>query len=137
MPAAERTLKFVIVGQAPRALAIPAAAVQSVLAERDFAGSALDLRELGAADPDAADHVLEVGAGARSLRLRVRGGLELVAVGEKEVLPLPDVVAQPAWLSHLIAPQGVPLVFVLDLARLGEFGTAGCPFAAHAVEPET
>ena len=135
MPEAERTLKFVVVGHAPRAIAIPAAAVRNVLADRDFAGSALDLRGLGAAPGDAPDHVLELGAGAP--RLRVRGALELVTVRAQEVLPLPDVVARSAWLSHLIAPQGVPLVFVLDLARLAESGSTGCPFAADSVDPET
>lgn len=136
MPEAERTLKFVVVGHAPCALAIPAGAVRNVLAERDFAGSALDLRELGAAKADASDHVLQVGAGGGPVSLRVRGGLELVTVREKEVLPLPDVVARPAWLSHLIAPKGVPLVFVLDLARLADSRAGACPFDARAVEPE-
>jgi hypothetical protein len=137
MPEAERTLKFVVVGHAPRALAIPATAVRNVLADRDFAGPALDLRELGGGQTDAGDRVLEVGLRSPPVRLRVRGGLELMTVREKEVLPLPTVVARPAWLSHLIAPQGVPLVFVLDLARIAESGTTGCPLAADSVEPET
>jgi hypothetical protein len=34
------------------------------------------------------------------------------------VLPLPAILRQSSGLSHLIAPRGVPLMFVLDLARL-------------------
>ena len=134
---AERTLKFVVVGAAPAAVAIPAAAVLNVLAERDFTGTALDLRALGAASTDAGGHVLLVRASSAPIGLRVRGGLDLLSVREADVLALPPLVGRVAWMSHLIAPRGVPLVFVLDLARLDESHTVGCPWEAHTVEPET
>ena len=134
---AERTLKFVVVGAAPAAVAIPAAAVLNVLAERDFTGTALDLRVLGAASADASGHVLLVRGTAAPIGLRVRGGLDLLSARAAEVLALPPLVGRVAWMSHLIAPRGVPLVFVLDLARLDESHTVGCPWEAHTVEPET
>ena len=134
---AERTLKFVVVGAAPEAVAIPAGAVLNVLSERDFSGSALDLRALGAASDDASGHVL-LGAGEGApIALRVRGGLDLLSARETEVLPLPPLLGRSAWMSHLIAPRGVPLLFVLDLARLEEAHTVDCPWQAHTVEPET
>ena len=134
---AERTLKFVVVGAAPAAVAIPAAAVANVLAERDFAGTALDLRELGAASVDASGHVLLVRGAGLPIALRVRGGLDLLSAREADVLPLPPLLGRSAWMSHLIAPRGVPLVFVLDLARLDEPHTVDCPWEAHTLEPET
>jgi hypothetical protein len=133
----ERTLKFVVVGAAPAAVAIPANAVLNVLAERDFAGTALDLRPLGAASADASGHVLLVRGAGAPIGLHVRGGLDLLSARETEVLPLPPVLGRSAWMSHLIAPRGVPLVFVLDLARLDEPHTVDCPWEAHTVEPET
>ncbi len=136
MPAAEPLLKFVIVGLAPAALALPAAGVLNVLAERDFAGEALDLRALGAANAEATGHVLLVGRSSEPVGLHVSGGITLLSARTSEVLPLPDVVGRPAWLSHVIAPRGVPSVFVLDLARLDASRSAGCPWAAHAVSSE-
>lgn len=136
MPGAEPLLKFVVVGLAPAALALPAAAVRSVVSDRDFAGEALDLRALGAARDDAGGHVLLVGRAGDPVGLHVRGGIALLSARASEVLPLPDVVGRPAWLSHVIAPRGVPSVFVLDLARLDASRSAGCPWAAHAVHPE-
>jgi hypothetical protein len=136
MPAAEAELKFVVVGHVPAAVALPAAGVLNVLAERDFAGKALDLRALGAARAEASDHVLLVGRAGNPVALRVRGGIELMSVRASDVLPLPDVVRRPAWLSHLLAPRGIPSVFVLDLARLDESSTAGCPWHAATVHPE-
>jgi len=56
---------------------------------------------------------------------------------ETEVLPLPPSLGHAAWMSHLIAPRGIPLVLVLDLARLDESHTLGCPWESHSVEPET
>jgi hypothetical protein len=134
---AERTLKFVVVGAAPEAVAIPAAAVLNVLAERDFTGTALDLRALGAASAEASGHVLFVRGSGAPIGLRVRGGLDLLSAREAEVLPLPPLVGRCAWMSHLIAPRGVPLMFVLDLERLDQSHTVGCPWEAHTVEPET
>src|SRR5688572_19339825 len=134
---AEQTIKYVVVGAAPAAIAIPASGVRSVLRERDFSGTALDWRELGAANADASGHVLLVGRAAEPIGLHVRGGLELLSVRSSEVLPLPDLIGRPAWLSHLIARRGVPLVFVLDLERLDASRAAGCPWEAHAVGPET
>ena len=72
---AERTLKFVVVGAAPEAVAIPAGAVLNVLSERDFSGSALDLRALGAASDDASGHVLLVAGEGAPIALRVRPGV--------------------------------------------------------------
>jgi hypothetical protein len=137
MPAAERWLEFVVVGRAPAALALPAAGVRNVLTERQFSGTALDLRALGAAKTDAGGHVLFVGDARAPVGLHVRGGIELLKVRASDVLPLPDVVGGPAWLSHVIAPRGVPSLFVLDLARLDASRSAGCPWDAHAVHPET
>jgi len=85
---AERTLKFVVVGAAPEAVAIPAGAVLNVLSERDFSGSALDLRALGAASDDASGHVLLVAGEGAPIALRVRGGLDLLSARETEVLRL-------------------------------------------------
>jgi hypothetical protein len=134
---AEPTLKFVVVGAAPAAVAIPAAAVLNVLAERDFTGTAFDLRALGADSTDATGHVLLVRGADAAIALRVRGELDLLSARETEVLPLPPLVGRCAWMSHLIAPRGVPLVFVLDLARLDESHTVGCPWEVHSVEPES
>jgi len=136
MPAVEPALKFVVVGLAPAALALPAARVLHVVAERDFEGQALDLRALGAAQADAGGHVLLVGRAGDPVALHVCGGIALLTARASEVLPLPDVVSRPAWLSHVIAPRGLPSVFVLDLARLAASRSAGCPWAAHAVHPE-
>lgn len=136
MPAVEPLLKFVVVGRAPAALALPAAGVLNVLAERDFSGEALDLRALGAAQDAGGGHVLLVGRERDPVGLHVRGGIALLSARSGEVLPLPDVVARRAWLSHVIAPRGVPSVFVLDLARLDDSRSAGCPWVAHAVHPE-
>jgi len=133
----ERMLEFVVVGAAPAAVAIPAAEVLNVLAERDFTGTALDLRSLGSASDDASEHVLVVRSSGAPIHLRVRGGLDLLRARAAEVLALPPLVGRVAWMSHLIAPRGVPLVFVLDLARLDESHTVGCPWEAHTVEPET
>jgi len=136
MPA-ERMLQFVVVGAAPAAVAIPAAAVSNVLAERDFTGTALDLRELGTQRADAGGHVLLVRGAGAPIALRVRGELDLLSARETEVLPLPPSLGHAAWMSHLIAPRGIPLVLVLDLARLDESHTVGCPWESHSVEPET
>src|SRR4051812_13002921 len=57
---AERMLDFLVVGAAPASVAIPAAAVLNVLAEREFTGTALDLRALGAASAGSSGHVLLV-----------------------------------------------------------------------------
>jgi len=136
MPAAEPLLKFLVVGLAPAALALPASSVLNVLTEGDFAGHALDLRALGTAGGEAVCHVLLVGRARDPVGLHVRGSISLLSARAGEVLPLPDVVSRPAWLSHVIAPRGVPSLFVLDLARLDESRSAGCPWVAHAVHPE-
>jgi len=137
MAAADPQLKFVVVGAPPRALAISAESVRRVLPGHDFSGVALDLTlEDEAPAPDSSEHVLFVGPAGAAVALRIRGELELLTVRSSEVLPLPALVGRPARLSHVIAPRGVPLMFVLDLSRLDESPTAGSPWQARSVQPE-
>ena len=135
MAASERELLFVVAGEPPAAVAVAAHAVRSVVPERDFSGNLLDLLPGGTHGANPEHHVLVLGK-TQELGLRVSGELSLLKVPPSAVLPLPDVVAAPTRLSHVIAPRGVPLMFVLDLARL-EDSRAGASPEMRAVETET
>lgn len=112
-------LTFLVAGKPPGALAIAAARVRSILPAASFSGNALDLRPfLVAAASDDAAHVLLLAQGADELALGVSGHLTLLTLEASAVLPLPRVLRQSSGMSHLLAPRGVPLMFVLDLARL-------------------
>ncbi len=131
MAETNRELTFVVAGEPPSAVAVAADRVRAIVALTSFAGAPLDLRPLssGAAAEDAT-HVLVVQRGDDELGLCVSGRLKLLTLGASAVLPLPDVVGRRAGLSHLLAPRGVPLMFVLDLARLETPGNEPWPQCA-------
>jgi hypothetical protein len=118
-------LTFLVVGKPPTALAVAATRVRSILPAASFSGDALDLTPLlpGDASEDGT-HVLVLGQGADELALSVNGHLSLLTLEASAVLPLPPVLEQSSGMSHLLAPRGVPLMFVLDLARLARAKTS-------------
>jgi hypothetical protein len=119
MPTTEGELTFVVLGTPPTALAVAAGRVRSILPAASFAGKTLDLQPFLSAAPDeGATHVLVLGRAEGELGLSVKGHLRMLTLEASAVLPLPAILQQSSGLSHLIAPRGVPLMFVLDLARL-------------------
>jgi hypothetical protein len=134
MTASERT--FVVAGNPPRALAIAAERVRSIVPADAFAGTQLDLCSL-LPEPPPGDgtHVLVVRGHSADVGLCVSGPLCMLTLAASAVLSLPAVLGSPSGLSHLLAPQGVPLMFVIDLTRLDE--TGHCPWQARAVATET
>jgi len=131
----EAELTFVVAGAPPRALAIAAERVRSIVPAGSYPGIQLDLRPLlPAAPPDDGTHVLVVRGEGNEVGLCVNGHLRMLTLAASAVLAVPAVLGGAAGLSHLLAPQGVPLMFVLDLARLDE--TAHCPWP-RAVATET
>ena len=132
----EAELTFVVAGALPRALAIAAERVRSIVPAGRYAGIQLDLRALlPAAPPDDGTHVLVVRREGNDVGLCVNGHLRMLTLAASAVLAVPAVLGGAAGLSHLLAPQGVPLMFVLDLACLDE--TARCPWPTRAVATET
>lgn len=133
---AEAALTFVVAGAPPRELAIAAEQVRSILPAVSYAGRQLDLRPLLPASPaDDGAHVLVVERAGKDVGLCVSGQLRMLTLAASAVLAVPAVLGNPSGLSHLLAPQGVPLMFVLDLARLDE--TADCPWPTRALATET
>jgi hypothetical protein len=131
-------LTFVVAGEPPSALAVAADRVREIVPCGVFSGIALDLRPLLPDVPLEDDtHVLVVRREPGDVGLCVRGRLKMLTLAANAVLPLPAVVGQRAGLSHLIAPRGVPLMFVLDLTRLDDAETGACPWQAGAVATET
>jgi hypothetical protein len=138
MPTTEGELTFVVAGTPPAALAVAADRVRSILPAASFAGKALDLQPfLAAATSDDATHVLVLGRAEGEFGLSVRGHLRMLTLGASDVLPLPPVLRQSSGLSHLIAPRGVPLMFVLDLARLDTAKTLRGSWETGAAATET
>ena len=138
MTTTESELTFVVAGAPPLALAVAADRVRSILPAAAFSGKALDLASfLPAGTSDDAGHVLVLGQGAGELGLSVRGHLRMLTLEASAVLPLPPVLRQSSGLSHLLAPRGVPLMFVLDLARLDATKTLRGPSEARAAATET
>jgi len=126
-------LTFVVAGKPPSAVAVAAARVRSIVPATSFSGEALDLALFSATDAADAAHVLLLGHGSDELALSVKGHLTLLTLEASAVLPLPRLLRQSSGMSHLLAPRGVPLMFVLDLARLESAKTShGSPelFAA-------
>jgi len=134
MTAAELT--FVVAGAPPQALAISADRVRSIVPADSYAGSQLDLCPL-LPEPSPGDgrHVLVVRRDGTDVGLCVSGQLRMLTVAASAVLALPASLGLPSGLSHLLAPQGVPLMFVIDLTRLDE--TGHCPWQVRAVATET
>ncbi|HYQ42605.1 MAG TPA: hypothetical protein VER11_11580 [Polyangiaceae bacterium] len=129
-------LTFVVAGAPPQALAIAAERVRSIVPALAFAGRQLDLRSLLPMAPlDDGTHVLVVRGESSDVGLCVSGNLRMLTLAANAVLAVPAVLGEPSGLSHLLAPQGVPLMFVLDLARLDE--TAHCPWPPRALATET
>jgi len=132
----EAELTFVVAGAPPQALAIAADRVRSIVPAVAFAGTQLDLRPLlPAAPPDDGAHVLVVRRDSSEVGLCVSGNLRMLTLAASSVLAIPGLLGEPSGLSHLLAPQGVPLMFVLDLARLDE--TTHCPWPTRALATET
>jgi hypothetical protein len=138
MATTDGQLTFLVAGEPPSALAVAADRVRAIVSRAVFVGDPLDLRPLlPAAPPDEGTHVLVVRRDADDVGLCVSGRLKLLTVAVNAVLPLPDVVGRAAGLSHLLAPRGVPLVFVLDLARLDATRPERCPWRTQSVATET
>lgn len=131
----EPKLTFVVAGAPPSALAIAAERVRAIVPAVGYAGRQLDLRGLLPVAPDDASHVLVVRREGREVGLCVNGHLRMLTLAASAVLAVPTLLGGPSGLSHLLAPQGVPLMFVLDLARIDE--TAHCPWPTRAVATET
>jgi hypothetical protein len=132
----EAELSFVVAGAPPKALAIAAERVRSILPAVSYAGPQLDLRPLlPATPPDDATLVLVVRREGDDVGLCVSGHLRVLTLAASAVLAVPAVLGGASGLSHLLAPQGVPLMFVLDLARLDE--TAHCPWPTRVDATET
>jgi hypothetical protein len=125
MTTTDGELTFVVIGEPPAAFAVAAARVRTVLPAASFSGQVLDLATFSAVGAsDEAAHVLLLGAGADELALGVKGHLSLLTLEASAVLPLPPLLQGSSGMSHLLAPRGVPLMFVLDLARLDRAGTS-------------
>jgi hypothetical protein len=138
MTKTEGELTFVVAGAPPAALAVAAERVRAILPAAEFRGEALDLAAFWPNDAnDDAAHVLVLGQGVGELGISVRGHLRMLTLEPSAVLPLPAVLRQSSGLSHLIAPRGVPLMFVLDLARLERAKTLRGPAEARAAATET
>jgi hypothetical protein len=134
----EGQLTFVVAGTPPAALAVAADRVRTIVPATAFAGPALRLNlPVPSASADADSRVLVLRRVGDDVGLRVNGELSMLTLEASAVLPLPEIVRSPSGLSHVLAPRGVPLVFVLDLARLDEAGTAGGASEARAAETET
>jgi len=126
-------MSFVVAGTPPRALAVSAARVARIVAPHEFAGRLLDVASFFARDAEADErHVLVVSARGEGVGLCVSGHIRVQRVLTTEVLPLPALVGEPAWLSHLVTLRGAPWMFVLDLARLDALAGAPCPWETHA-----
>lgn len=138
MATTETGLSFVVAGSAPSALAVAADRVRAIVPATEFSGTALDLQPfLPTFEREAADHVLVLSHGTEALGLRVKAQLQMLTLETGAVLPLPAVLRRSSGLSHLIAPRGVPLMFVLDLARLDATKTLRGPWEARAAVTET
>ena len=134
MTAAELT--FVVAGTPPHELAVAADSVHSIVPADGYAGSQLDLCPFLPA-PVSGDgaHVLVIRRKGADVGLCVSGQLRMLTLAASDVLALPAMLGQPSGFSHLLAPQGTPLMFVIDLARLDEPGHA--PWQPRAVATET
>jgi len=129
-------LTFVVAGAPPQALAIAAERVRSIVPAPAYAGTPFDLRAfLPAAPEEDGTHVLVVRRDDQDVGLCVSGHLRMLTLAASAVLAVPAVLGEASGLSHLLAPQGVPLMFVIDLARLDE--TAHCPWPTRTLAMET
>jgi hypothetical protein len=131
--AAEGGVTFVVAGTPPHALAVSAARVARIALPHEFPGRLLDVASFFAHDADDGErHVLVVSTRGEGVGICVSGHVRVQRVLTTDVLPLPAVIAEPAWLSHLVTLRGVPWMFVLDLARLDAPEGAPCPWETHA-----
>lgn len=122
MPLVDGKVSFVVVGETPAALAVPASEVTRILSPEEFEGPRLYLEDLtaGSCAEDAPRHLLVVNRAGGVLGLLVRGRLEIATFAPGEILALPPIVASRSRMSHVLARGGRPLVPVLHVAVLDD-----------------